>query len=404
MRESICPASVLLLCFLMPGQPAHAQKFGAGLLTVWPTARSTALAGALTASADNADAPFFNPGGLGFQTNAKATLSTGEWLRGLWPGMCHSYGAFVMPLHRPLGLPTDIRVSTNAAYMRVGEVDVVNERGEFVGRYDAWRGAVTLSGGMQVGRLGLGLGATLFHSRYSQYTEFIWPVRPPLGLERGGTGTGFVVSAGLLYQAASSAALGLALTNIGPDIAYHDAYGWLGEAYSYAASMPRMLRLGVCWTPVNILAFRLRVMPEMDKLLIGLFPDTSSIEPLKTKLADELNSAWKALGIEATCLRLLHARVSYFEDVQNKRGGFVVEDEEGRTRHYSVCDIITRKAPGRLRKVGLCWGIGFGSESFRFDLSSDAAIYDFDTSNWKFSLVSNDLAGLVRGLRGPPAQ
>ena len=65
MREFIHPASVLLLCLLLLGHPAGAQEFGAGLLTVWPTARSTALAGALTASADDADAPFFNPGGLG---------------------------------------------------------------------------------------------------------------------------------------------------------------------------------------------------------------------------------------------------------------------------------------------------------------------------------------------------
>ena len=403
MREFTHPASVLLLCLLLLGHPAGAQEFGAGLLTVWPTARSTALAGALTASADDADAPFFNPGGLGFQTNAKATLSTGEWLRGLWPGMCHSYGAVVMPLHRPLGLPTDVCFSVNAAYMRVGEVDVVNERGEFLGRYDAWRGAVTLSGGTQVGRFGLGLGAALYHSQYPPYPDIIWQFDPALPMETGATGTGFTMSAGILYQATGSVALGLALTNIGPDIAYHYSYGW-PESHDYTAPMPRMLRLGVCWTPVDIPAFRLRVMPEMDKLLIGLFRDTSSTGPLKTKVGNQLKSAWKTLGIEATCLRLLHLRVSYFEDLQNERGGFVVEDRVGRAPHYGFCDVLTRNAPGRLKKVGLSWGLGFGSESFRFDLSSDAAIYDFDTSNWRFSLVSNDLAGLVRGLRGPPAQ
>jgi len=404
MREFICPASILLLCLLPIGQPARGQEPGAGLLMVWPTPRATALAGALTALADEADAPFFNPGGLGFQTKVKAAVSAGEWLPGLWPGMCHAYGAGVMPLSRPLGLPADLCVSVNAAYMKVGENDVVNERGEFLGRYDAWRGALSLGCGTQIGKFGLGLGAALFHSRYSGYYGLMWQGYPVLGLEPGGTGNGFTMSAGALYQTTGWVAVGLALTNFGTDIAYHDAYNWFYGRYDYTVPMPRMLRLGACWTPLNTPAFRLRVMPEVDKLLIGIFRDTSSTKPLKTKVGDELNSAWKALGIEATCFRLLHARVSYFEDVLNQRGGFLIENELGQTYHYSISDFLARNAPGRLKKVGLSWGVGFGSESFRFDLSSDAAIYDFDTSNWKFSLVSNDLAGLVRGLRGPPAQ
>jgi len=55
---------------------------------------------------------------------------------------------------------------------------------------------------------------------------------------------------------------------------------------------------------------------------------------------------------------------------------------------------------GKVERVGLCWGTGFGSDKLRFDFSSDAAIYDFPTENWKFQLVSNDIGGLVRSLRG----
>src|SRR5512137_2074364 len=103
MRQLVRLASAVFFCLLLSRQSAPAQDFGAGLLTVWPTPRATALAGALTALADEADASFFNPGGLGFQTTAKATVSAGEWLPGLWPGMCHAYAATVIPLRRPLG-------------------------------------------------------------------------------------------------------------------------------------------------------------------------------------------------------------------------------------------------------------------------------------------------------------
>jgi len=39
-------------------------------------------------------------------------------------------------------------------------------------------------------------------------------------------------------------------------------------------------------------------------------------------------------------------------------------------------------------------GFGIGTNVLRFDLSSDAAIYDFPTSNWKFQLTCNDIGRL----------
>jgi hypothetical protein len=44
--------------------------------------------------------------------------------------------------------------------------------------------------------------------------------------------------------------------------------------------------------------------------------------------------------------------------------------------------------------------LGFGSDKLRFDFSSDAAIQNFSTPNWKFQLVSNDIGGLIQMLRG----
>ena len=85
--------------------------------------------------------------------------------------------------------------------------------------------------------------------------------------------------------------------------------------------------------------------------------------------------------------------MAYFEDIANQRGGFVYQRAWG-TEHCGLWDAIRRRDLGRLNHIGICWGFGIGSDKLRFDFSSDAAIYDFPTSNWKIQLTSNDIGGL----------
>src|SRR5512139_2062788 len=68
---------------------------GLPFLLIWPTARSTVLAGAVTGLADDPDAAFFNPAGLAFQSGIGATGSYVRWLPGLYPTMHVGYGAAV---------------------------------------------------------------------------------------------------------------------------------------------------------------------------------------------------------------------------------------------------------------------------------------------------------------------
>lgn len=74
---------------------------GMGVLTIWPTARSTALAGTMTGLADEADATYFNPAGLAFQTTAKADVTHASWLPGLYPGMYYESAAGGAPVRLP---------------------------------------------------------------------------------------------------------------------------------------------------------------------------------------------------------------------------------------------------------------------------------------------------------------
>jgi hypothetical protein len=160
-----------------------------------------------------------------------------------------------------------------------------------------------------------------------------------------------------------------------------------------------MLRLGACWTPVSNRYVRVNVLPELDKVLVGMFWDTTGRVPFSRKLQVGFRDAWKALGVEVTGLGLLAVRLGYFEDMTWNRGGIVLE-KESRTEHHNLYDLLTRKDLGKLKSIGLCWGFGIGyKDYFRFDVSSDAAIYDFPTRNWEFALVANDIAGGIRELR-----
>jgi hypothetical protein len=131
-----------------------------------------------------------------------------------------------------------------------------------------------------------------------------------------------------------------------------------------------------------------------------MFRDTTGRKPFGRKLEKEWKDAWKALGIEATAFRLVSIRLGYFEDLTNQRGGIMLENRDGQTYHYGIWDALSRKGLGKLKSIGLCWGFGIGYKDYlRFDVSDDGAIYDWPTSNWKFSLVADDIAGGIRELR-----
>jgi hypothetical protein len=135
-------------------------------------------------------------------------------------------------------------------------------------------------------------------------------------------------------------------------------------------------------------------MPELTKVLVGMFYDTTGTKTLGRQLGEEWKDVWKAVGVEATAFNLLSLRLGYFEDLTSQRGGIVLKNKDGETYHYGVWDALTRKGLGGAERIGLCWGIGIGTNTVRFDLSSDAAIYDFPTQNWKLQITCNDIGSL----------
>jgi hypothetical protein len=370
---SICLASLLANPYI----DVDLGNVGAGALLLWPTARSTGLAGAMTGLADEADAAFFNPAGLAFQTTAKADITYASWLPGLYPGMLYASAMGGAPLHLQLLRDRNIYLAGSLTGMTLGETDIVNEHGDFLGRVTVWRGAAAASAAMLLtDRLGVGIGLKVLHDSHYGWS---WDG------EVFDEGTAAAADIALLYRAITGVSIGAAVDNLGPPLVYRPS----GEP----DDLPRTARLGLCWTPIDSRNVRLRLMPELDKLLVGMFKDTTGRKPLGRQLQEEWMDVRKAAGIEATAFRLVSLRLGYFEDLTHQLGGVVLE-KEGQTYHYGLWDALSRKGLGQFKSIGLCWGIGVGTDRLRFDLSSDAAIYDFPTANCKLQLTSNDLGGL----------
>jgi hypothetical protein len=372
-----------------------------GVLMIWPTARSTALAGAMTGLADEADATYYNPAGLAFQTTARADLTYASWLPGLYPGMHYASAAGGGPLRLPFLRGRRAFVAGSLACITLGAMNIYDRSGRLFGRVNPRRGAAGVHAAATLSdNIAVGLGAKLLTSRdaippwpYLSQSPFRGPA---FGLEHGGTCTDVAFDVGMLYRPTEKISLGVAISNIGPDVTYYPRLP--GEVESYCAALPLMAKAGLAWTLVENHHLGLRVMPELTKVLSGALRDTTGTKTFGRKLGDEWKDAWKALGIEATAFNLVSLRLGYFEDVTNQRGGIVLE-KEGQTYHYGFWDTVTRKDLGSLEGIGLCWGFGLGTDKLRFDISSDAAIYDFPTTNWKFSLVANDIAGGIRELK-----
>jgi hypothetical protein len=364
---------LLLVVLALTGAAGASRNPGAVFLMIWPAARPTALGGAFASLADDASAVYYNQGGLAFMGGTHATLMHANWLPGLYPGMYYEYAGVTHQFQEKGS------AGMNVVYLTTGETDVINEVGQFLGRYTTFDVAVAAGYGYPVlHNLGVGFAGKFIYSFL--VPEWVWEVMPELGIERGGTGVAWAFDFGVLYKPWRFLNLGLSLANLGPNIAYTSS----GES----DPLPRMLRAGFTYYPLSTENFRLGVTPELTKILVGMFFDESGQKSFNQLLQAEFRDAWKTLALEgqfrANQLGLA-ARLGYFEDLTGARGGIVVEREGAGTDHVGIWDVLTRKNLGKFQSLGLCFGGGIEYARFKFDLSVDQYIYDFKTNNYKFS-------------------
>ena len=135
-------ALALGLALLVGAGPARAQ-LGTGqddafrLLGLSPTARSAAMAGAVSARADGGlDAGLYSPALLSDRHEGLATVSYFNHLAGVWAG----YAAYARPMPRFGGT-----AAAHLRYLSYGELDGRDEVGQETGTFSAGEVALTLS-------------------------------------------------------------------------------------------------------------------------------------------------------------------------------------------------------------------------------------------------------------------
>lgn len=340
-------AGLGVLAVLNAGEPVS--------LTIWPGARATGLAGAMVALADEQDAAYWNPGGLGFQHGLSLSQSVGPWLPGLYPGMLIAHGSYGYGIARFKGAPLGINLGVNWTYFSGAEVDSINEQGEFLGRDRCRDAAFGVHGGMAFYDR-FGLGVSVKYVRSHNVPRWAWP--PELRYYAG-TGRGVAADAGVLLRPFRSVSVGVAVVNFGPGLRYESQY-WSGDP-----DYPLILRAGVCLTPTDEPALRRfgrflrpRMMAQRDWPLLGFDPPARPV------------TAWNSAGAEITALQILTLRVGYFTDPVGARTGY-------------------------------CYGVGLGYKDYvRLDFGDDHLTYSFPTRNWKLALTVNNLGGLLAEIAG----
>jgi hypothetical protein len=358
--------------------PSGGQNPGAVFLEIWPGTRPTALAGAFASTADDASATYYNDGGLPFVEGNYATLQHANWLPGLYPGMYYEFAGFTHEFKQKGTL------GFNVIYLTTGKTDVVNSSGVPLGSYTTFDFATTAGYGFKIApNLGAGVGLKFIYSFL--VPDWVWQAMPELGIDAGGTGTTWAADFGLMYKPLHNLQLGASVANLGPNIAYTTS--------GASDPLPRTLRVGVLYSPVDNPTLRVSLLPEVSKILVGMFyQDPNNPQTFMQQLQYEWWEAWKSMGVEVCWADFVVARVGYFEDITGARGGIVFGDPTTglSDEHVSITDAIFRSHSGKaFKSLGLTYGGGLKYKGFAFDASFDNLIYDFPTSNMKFSLSYN---------------
>jgi len=308
-----------------------AQRPGATFLLIPPSARAIGMAYAYTAVCDDAPANYYNAAGLAFFESPKITMNYCGYQPGLHSNMHHFYFACAYPLHKSSW-------GFDAIYFTPGKIAKVDEEGNYLGEVVVWRLALKINYARRLlDNFSLGIGVKFIKQQYGMWDPWGWPLYE--------TGSAWAFDFNFLYIILPNLSIGTVLHNIGSDIHYTDIGG--------SDPLPWLYRLGITYTPIENKYFSCSLSGEVTKVLVSMFAqeENSFWENLKY----EIKEAWKGIGLELTCYKIVSLRGGYFHDEEGARKGFT-------------------------------FGGGINIKNFELDIGIDEKIFDFQTENRRVSL------------------
>ena len=214
----IASFAVLLLAAGADKAQAQPGKAAVQFLRIAPDSRSAGMGNSGVALADNANAIFWNPAGLAYQSNTQLGLTHANWLPEFNAGLFYEYlvGTYHMP-----GVGT---FGGHVTFLNLGESERRTGPGEdgLIGEFRSYDLAVGASYGRKVSeRFAFGTGLRMIYSNLAPETESV----------DSGTAFSFAFDLAGLYRTAPFAlggadgtfSAGFNLANMGPNITYSRA-------------------------------------------------------------------------------------------------------------------------------------------------------------------------------------
>ena len=299
--STVCLGLLLILSGYASSANAQAEA-GAQSILIAPGARSDGMGRAYVAVADDANAIWWNPGGLAFATRHNALLTYTKLVPDLAPDVFHTYLAYSQHVEGWGGLAASL------GYLSYGESTATDVDGNELGTFTSYEVAPALAYGTEVMKdLGFGVSLKLVHVDLAPADKT---------QDRAeGQGTTFAADLGGLYKIPKwKSALGLAIQNLGPNISYIDQ--------DQSDPLGRNAKLGFAVTPFENELHRVMVVGDVNK---SLLPDGAWIE---------------GAGAEYEFNRLLALRLGYINDprgtIQAMTYGFGVSYAGFRLDYASV--------------------------------------------------------------------
>jgi long-subunit fatty acid transport protein len=239
-----------LLCILGAyAGTAHAQaEAGAQSLLIAPGARSDGMGRAFVAVANDANAVWWNPGALAFTTGHDISSMYTKLVPDLADDVFFSYTSYVQHVEGWGGLGFSL------GYLSYGKSIATDVDGNELGTFTSYELAPTLAYGTELMK-DMGFGVALKLVRVDLAPADKTQDRA------AGRGTTFAADIGGLYKVPRlKSSVGLALQNLGPNIAYIDQ--------DQSDPLGRNAKLGVAVTPLETEVYRVLVTADVNKSLL----------------------------------------------------------------------------------------------------------------------------------------
>ena len=315
-------AVLLAVLGLIGSNEAFAQAGGSSVpfLLISPDARGSGMGETGVAVADDINAVYWNPAGLGFLDYVEepgteeevpyreVALSFSPWLPQFNADLYYSYGSVGQYFEELNGT-----VAFNFVFMNLGEFTRTADDGTTMGKFISNEFAAGLSYGTKITE-DLGIGVNFKYIRSN--------LTPTSATQKeAGVGNSFAFDLGLLYRPSAieifdvqkALSFGFNLQNVGPKITY----------ISESDPLPTNLRLGGAWRLIKDEFNDLKIAVEMQKLLVKR--DANNSDPLPLSLV----TAWENKGVE-----LSFGAEYWYENIVALRAGYFTEPSNIGGRQY----------------------------------------------------------------------